>query len=108
MKIGFIGLGIMGRPMAINLKNAGHELFVPERASLTDEIRGAAKVCPTARAVAENAEVVIIMVPDTPDVAAVLFGADGVVAGLQKEGYKPGDIALCGESAGGDSRSETR
>jgi 2-hydroxy-3-oxopropionate reductase len=84
MKIGFIGLGIMGRPMAINLKNAGHELFVPERASLTDEIRAAAKVCPTAKAVAENAEVVIIMVPDTPDVAAVLFGADGVIAGLKK------------------------
>jgi 2-hydroxy-3-oxopropionate reductase len=84
MKIGFIGLGIMGRPMAINLKNAGHDLFVPERKSLTDEIRAAAKVCPTGKAVAENAEIVIIMVPDTPDVGAVLFGADGVIAGLKK------------------------
>ena len=44
MKIGFIGLGIMGRPMALNLKNAGHELIVPERASLTGEIRSAAEV----------------------------------------------------------------
>ena len=44
MKIGFIGLGIMGRPMALNLKNAGHELIVPERASLTEEIRAAAEV----------------------------------------------------------------
>ena len=39
MKIGFIGLGIMGRPMALNLKSAGHELFVPDRRSLTDELR---------------------------------------------------------------------
>ena len=39
MKIGFIGLGIMGRPMALNLKNAGHELTVPDRPSLTNEIR---------------------------------------------------------------------
>ena len=44
MKIGFIGLGIMGRPMALNLKTAGHDLIVPERTSLTDEIRAAAKV----------------------------------------------------------------
>ncbi len=84
MNIGFIGLGIMGRPMAINLKNAGHVLFVPERGSLTPEIRAAATVCPSAKAVAEHAEVVIIMVPDTPDVGAVLFGADGVIAGLKK------------------------
>ncbi len=44
MKIGFIGLGIMGRPMALNLKAAGHDLIVPDRASLTDDIRAAAKV----------------------------------------------------------------
>ncbi len=52
MKIGFIGLGIMGRPMALNLKNAGHDLIVPERSSLTDEIRAAAKVVATPKAVA--------------------------------------------------------
>jgi 2-hydroxy-3-oxopropionate reductase len=46
MKIGFIGLGIMGRPMALNLKAAGHELAVPARASLTAELRAAAKVLP--------------------------------------------------------------
>jgi 2-hydroxy-3-oxopropionate reductase len=89
MNIGFIGLGIMGRPMAINLRNAGHALFVPERGSLTPEIRAAAMVCPTAQAVAAQAEVVIIMVPDTPDVGAVLFGADGVIAGL-----KPGSLVI--------------
>ena len=57
MKIGFIGLGIMGRPMAMNLKNAGHDLIVPERSSLTDEIRAAATVVATPRDVAAAAEV---------------------------------------------------
>jgi 2-hydroxy-3-oxopropionate reductase len=84
MKIGFIGLGIMGRPMALNLKNAGHELFVPERKSLTDEVRSAATVCATAKAVAEHAEALIIIVPDTPDVGDVLFGANGAAEGLKK------------------------
>ena len=84
MKIGFIGLGIMGRPMAINLKNAGHEIFVPERASLTEEVRAAATVVATLKAVAAQAEVLILMVPDTPDVEAVLFGPDGAAEGLNK------------------------
>jgi 2-hydroxy-3-oxopropionate reductase len=84
MKIGFIGLGIMGRPMAMNLKNAGHELIVPERSSLTSEIRGAAKVVANPKAVAAEAEVLILMLPDTPDVGAVLFGADGAADGLRK------------------------
>ncbi|MFO1025569.1 MAG: 2-hydroxy-3-oxopropionate reductase [Acetobacteraceae bacterium] len=83
MKIGFIGLGIMGRPMALHLKNGGHDLIVPERASLTAEIRGAAKVVASARAVAAESEVVILMVPDTPDVEAVLFGKDGVADGIK-------------------------
>ena len=82
MKIGFIGLGIMGRPMALNLKNGGHELIVPDRSSLTDEIRAAAHVVGDAAAVAEAADVIILMVPDTPDVEAVLFGAHGVADGL--------------------------
>jgi len=66
MKIGFIGLGIMGRPMALNLKQAGHDLIVPERTSLTTEIRAAAEVVADAKSVAAKSEVVIIMVPDTP------------------------------------------
>ncbi len=86
MKIGFIGLGIMGRPMALNLKNAGHELIVPERASLTEEVRSAAKVVATPQAVAAASELVILMLPDTPDVEAVLFGADGAAQSLQKGG----------------------
>jgi 2-hydroxy-3-oxopropionate reductase len=84
MKIGFIGLGIMGRPMALNLKNAGHDLIVPERPSLTGEIRSAAKVVATPKAVAAESEVLVLMVPDTPDVAAVLFGPDGAAEGLRK------------------------
>ena len=89
MKIGFIGLGIMGRPMALNLKNAGHDLVVPERGSLTAEIRAAATVVANAAAVAAASEVVILMVPDTPDVEAVLFGAGGVA-----EGLKPGTLVI--------------
>lgn len=89
MKIGFIGLGIMGRPMALNLKKAGHDLIVPERRSLTDEIREAASVVADAKAVAAGAEVVILMVPDTPDVEHVLFGANGVA-----EGLKPGTLVI--------------
>ncbi|MGD0431669.1 MAG: 2-hydroxy-3-oxopropionate reductase [Acetobacteraceae bacterium] len=84
MKIGFIGLGIMGRPMALNLKSGGHDLIVPERASLTAEIRAAAEVVADGKSVAAKSDVVVIIVPDTPDVEAVLFGAGGVAEGLKK------------------------
>jgi 2-hydroxy-3-oxopropionate reductase len=84
MKIGFIGLGIMGRPMALNLKQAGHELIVPERKSLKEDIRKGAEVVADPKTVASKSEVVILMVPDTPDVDAVLFGQDGVAEGLRK------------------------
>lgn len=89
MRIGFIGLGIMGRPMALNLKAAGHDLVVPERASLTAEIRAVATVLADAKAVAAAAEVVILMLPDTPDVEQVLFGPAGVA-----EGLKPGSLVI--------------
>ena len=89
MKIGFVGLGIMGRPMAMHLKDAGHQIHVPERASLTDDVRAAATVLPDARAVARAAEVVILMVPDTPDVEAALFGPAGVA-----EGLSPGKLVI--------------
>jgi 2-hydroxy-3-oxopropionate reductase len=84
MKIGFIGLGIMGRPMALNLKTAGHDLILPERKSLTTEARAAAEVVADGKAVASKAEVLILMVPDTPDVEAVLFGPNGAVEGLKR------------------------
>jgi 2-hydroxy-3-oxopropionate reductase len=84
MRIGFIGLGIMGRPMALNLKQAGHELFVPDRRSLTEELRAAATVVADPASVAEHADVTILMVPDTPDVETVLFGPHGVAEGLSE------------------------
>jgi 2-hydroxy-3-oxopropionate reductase len=89
MKIAFVGAGIMGRPMLLNLKKAGHELAVPERASLKDDVRAAATVVPDMAAAAAWAEVVILMVPDTPDVEAALFGAKGVA-----EGLKPGSLVI--------------
>ena len=89
MKIAFIGLGIMGRPMAGHLKAAGHDITVVERASLTTEDRAAFAVAPDAAAATAGAEVAILMVPDTPDVEAVLFGAKGVA-----EGLKPGTLVI--------------
>jgi 2-hydroxy-3-oxopropionate reductase len=85
MKIGFIGLGIMGAPMAGHLLAAGHELFVNTHGVPPKAITDAgAKVCTTGTAVAKNANIIIIMVPDTPDVEKVLFGKDGVASGLAK------------------------
>lgn len=85
-KIGFIGLGIMGRPMAEHLQQGGHELFVVRhRSPLPEEILdGGAKECATCREVAEKSELIVTMVPDTPDVERVLFGDDGVAAGLSE------------------------
>src|SRR6185295_19704419 len=83
MKIGFIGLGIMGSPMAQHLLAAGHELFVRTRSKVPEALQ-AATVCATGAAVAQAAEVVFLMLPDTPDVELVLFGKDGVASGLSK------------------------
>lgn len=84
-KIGFIGLGIMGTPMAGHLLRAGHELYVHTRSRVPPEIAdGGATRCASGREVAAHAEIVITMVPDTPDVAAVLFGKDGVAEGLSR------------------------
>ncbi|CAN5909922.1 2-hydroxy-3-oxopropionate reductase [soil metagenome] len=83
MKLGFIGLGIMGAPMAGHLVTAGHELFVHTHGAVPDVIKAtAAIVCASGGEVARQAEIVFIMVPDTPDVEAVLFGEKGVASGL--------------------------
>jgi 2-hydroxy-3-oxopropionate reductase len=82
-KIGFIGLGIMGAPMAGHLQAGGHALFVNTRGRVPEALlQGGATVCADGAEVARSAEVVIVMVPDTPDVEKVLFGANGVVEGL--------------------------
>ena len=83
MNIGFIGLGIMGAPMALHLVKAGHTVHVNTRSKVPAEITAAGAVtCANPAEVARAAEVVFTMVPDTPDVEAVLFGANGVATGL--------------------------
>jgi 2-hydroxy-3-oxopropionate reductase len=85
MNIGFIGLGVMGRPMAGHLIDAGHTLSlhrVKEPSQFLVDKGG--KAMPSSRAVAEASEIVILIVPDTPDVETVLFGKDGVAEGLSR------------------------
>lgn len=84
-QIGFIGLGVMGGPMADNLHSAGYSLHIFDRDKSTTAAFGAkgAKVQTSALAVTESADIIILMVPDTPHVEAVLFDADGVGAGLK-------------------------
>jgi 2-hydroxy-3-oxopropionate reductase len=85
LKLGFIGLGIMGAPMASHLLAAGHELFINTRSKVPDEFaNSAAVVCATPAEVAKKADIIITMVPDTPDVEKVLFGENGVAHGLTK------------------------
>ena len=83
MKLGFIGLGIMGLPMAGRLRDGGHELFVTTRREVPKALLDAGAVaCKTAADVARHADVIFTMVPDTPDVETVLFGPGGVAEGL--------------------------
>ena len=89
-KVGFVGLGIMGTPMAGHLLAAGHELYAfdirPVPAALVEQ---GARVCGCGREVAEKSDIVITMVPDTPHVAAALFDPNGVA-----EGLSPGKIVV--------------
>jgi len=90
-KIGFIGLGIMGRPMAKNLIDAGYELIVSDlNEDAVAELKeyGAASE-DTAKAVAEKSEVIITMLPNSPHVKAVALGEDGIV-----EGVSAGDVFI--------------
>lgn len=83
MKIGFIGLGIMGAPMVGRLLDGGHQVFVNDLNPIRPEIleKGATEVS-SARQATEMGDVIIVMVPDTPDVEIVLFGENGVAQGL--------------------------
>ncbi len=81
--IGFIGLGIMGTPMAGHLIKGGHEVFLASRSGVPQELIDAGgKACANAKEVAAAADITITMVPDTPDVDAALFGENGVAQGL--------------------------
>jgi 2-hydroxy-3-oxopropionate reductase len=83
MKVGFIGLGIMGRPMAEQLIKGGHEVYLHSRGGVPGELLEAGgNACDSPKAVAEAAEAVVTMLPDTPDVERVLFGEGGVADGL--------------------------
>ncbi|MDV2115871.1 2-hydroxy-3-oxopropionate reductase [Alcaligenes faecalis] len=82
-KIGFIGLGIMGAPMAVNLIKGGHELFAYTRGNFPQSVKEAgATVCENGAEVTRQADIIITMVPDTPHVEDALFGEHGVAAGL--------------------------
>jgi 2-hydroxy-3-oxopropionate reductase len=82
--LGFIGLGIMGKPMAGHLVKAGHTLFVHDvvPAGVEALVAQGATRCATGKEVAQKSEIVFIMVPDTPDVEQVLFGPNGVAEGV--------------------------
>jgi len=85
LKLGFVGLGIMGTPMAGHLVAAGHELFITTRSKVPDELANtAAVICTTPAEVATKADIIFMMVPDTPDVEKVLFGDNGIASGLSK------------------------
>jgi 2-hydroxy-3-oxopropionate reductase len=85
LKLGFIGLGIMGAPMAGHLVAAGHEVFINTRSQVPEELsNSAAIVCSSPAEVAQQADIIITMVPDTPDVEKVLFGQNGIASGLTK------------------------
>jgi 2-hydroxy-3-oxopropionate reductase len=81
--VGFIGLGIMGAPMAGHLIKGGHRVYLQSRSGVPAALTDAGGVaCVTAKEVAQKADVIFTMVPDTPHVEAVLFGDDGVAKGL--------------------------
>lgn len=85
-KIGFVGPGIMGRPMALNLRKAGHALWVYGRRaqSMKPLAEAGAIGCGSPKEAAANADVIFIMVSDTPDVEQVILGENGVIQGARK------------------------
>src|SRR5438093_8866166 len=90
MKVGFIGLGIMGSPMAANLIKGGHQLFLYSIPSIPQPLVDAGgAACACGKEVAQKADLIITMVPDTPHVDAALFGENGIAKGL-----KPGKILV--------------
>ncbi|MBU3580016.1 2-hydroxy-3-oxopropionate reductase [Polynucleobacter sp. 73C-SIWE] len=85
LKLGFVGLGIMGAPMAGHLVKAGHEVFINTRSKVPQELASSSAIqCGSPSEVAEKADIILMMLPDTPDVEKVLFGEKGISAGLSK------------------------
>ena len=89
-QIGFVGLGIMGKPMASQLIKAGHDVFLYSHSRVPQELTDAGgKACANGKEVAEQSEIIITMVPDTPHVQAALFDDGGIAQGLS-----PGKIVV--------------
>jgi len=90
-QLGFIGLGIMGRPMAGHLLAAGNTVHVYDvnAASVKELVAKGAVGCESSRVVAENSDIIFTMVPDTPDVENALFGDEGIASGA-----KPGSVVV--------------
>ncbi|GAB3941329.1 2-hydroxy-3-oxopropionate reductase [Spirosoma harenae] len=83
-KVGFIGLGIMGKPMALNLIKAGYSVSVLSQSKAAADLVGAgAQTFSTSKALAEQSDIIITMLPDSPDVNQVVNGPDGVLEGIQ-------------------------
>jgi 3-hydroxyisobutyrate dehydrogenase len=89
MQLGFIGIGVMGRPMTLNLLKAGHSVTVyarhPEKPEIQEVINAGAKLAPSARAVAIASEIVFTMVPNSPQVEEVVTGPHGLMVGARKD-----------------------
>lgn len=89
-KIGFIGLGIMGKPMALNLIKAGYSVLILESSASAKELIGAGgESYASAKELAGDSEAVITMLPDSPEVESVALGEEGII-----EGIKPGSIFI--------------
>jgi 2-hydroxy-3-oxopropionate reductase len=89
-KIGFVGLGIMGTPMAGHLIKAGHEVYLYSHSSVPQPLTDAGgKLCVNGKEVAQKADLIILMVPDTPNVRSALFDGNGIA-----EGLAPGKIVV--------------
>ena len=88
MQLGFIGIGVMGRPMTLNLLKAGHSVTIyarhPEKSEVQEVIQAGAKLAPSPRAVAIASEIVITMVPNSPQVEEVVTGPQGLLEGARK------------------------
>ncbi len=89
MKVGFIGIGVMGRPMTLNLLKAGHDVTIftrhPEKPAVQEVLQAGATQAPSSRAVAMATEVVITMVPNSPQVEEVVTGPQGILEGARKD-----------------------
>src|SRR5712691_30976 len=89
MQLGFIGIGVMGRPMTLNLLKAGHEVTIfarhPEKPEVQEVLQAGAKLAPSARAVAMASEIVITMVPNSAQVEEVVAGPQGILEGARKD-----------------------